>query len=686
MTNRSKIFLFVALLFAGFACNNIEDENLQLEDPTLRRMPFNQRVFLLNSTKISEIFEIDYDFQGLTGDATLTKLPLARVREDFNLPRGGHMTIDPTKGSIVVSISGDRAIYVVDLTPDTSGKHQVKRLPFSTNPGGITQVDFDEEDYLFLAGEGGFYRVSANGGDNKIWELNDGESVDIAKFSFNSEIELGDEGEDGEDYFDDLDNTNSQYQFLSRMQSRIDRGKFRFAGGDITFTQNSDETAGFEEERLITFTQWGNMAAQVGLSFDAGEMNYNAKALFRVRKVTKENGQGTHKVTGGALMGDNLLITSHHFTDDFSVWNMSGEELARPKIRFSNPADAFNLHNWGDMATTQTFDGNINSQDRMIGEENPYYPFFDGAQMAEVKLYRPGAKVTNNYDVSDDNPGVSLEARRNSSNSDIADLRNKPYKFTSLGGGYMILKFPNAVAVTDKTKLQVTETSWNRLPSYDDTNAAYSAYPERASVYVSNYPGKYYGDWANDESNWTKVGDAFISSNVFDLAGISEFSWVRIVDDGSTTPDGFDVNWVSVFEEEVVPEADPLCSNATFILPAASDNPFAVGIEVVSSGLFVEGDPSVPRNTFPKGYRWIIRNNDLSPVTLRWSIAGTTDNGTITLDAQSEIHFSTRNRGTLTVSVGSAVVASTSASGATKNILPCGGEGSTDFGGGNGGT
>lgn len=64
-------------------------------------MPFNQRVFLLNSKTISEIFEIDYDFQGLTGDATLTKLPLARGDKDFNLPRGGHMTIDPTKRKAV---------------------------------------------------------------------------------------------------------------------------------------------------------------------------------------------------------------------------------------------------------------------------------------------------------------------------------------------------------------------------------------------------------------------------------------------------------------------------------------------------------------------------------------------------------------------------------------------------------
>lgn len=680
MTHQKKIFLFITLLFLGFACNNIEDESLQPEDPTLRRMPFNQRVFLLNSKSISEIFEINYDFQGLTGDATLTKLTLGRGRSSFDLPRGGHMTVDPTKSFIVVSISRDNAIWIVDLLKDGAGRHQVKRLPFSTSPGGITQVDFDQEDYLFLAGQGGFYRVSANGGDNKIWELNDGDAVDVSRFSFNSEIELGDEGEDGEDYFDDLDNTNTQYQFLSKMQRRIDQGKFRFAGGDITFTQNSDETAGFEEERLITFTQWGNMAAHVGLSFNNREMNYNAKALFRVRKVTSENGRGTHKVTGGALMGDNLLITSHHFTDDFSVWNMSGEELARPKIKFSNADDSFGLHNWGDMATTQIFDGNIDSEDRLIGEEDPFYPFFDGAQLAEVKLYRPGAKVTDRYDVSDDNPGVSLEARRNSSNSDIADVRQQPYKFTSLGGGHMILKFPNAVTVTDKTVLQVTETSWNKLPTYVDTDAAYRAYPERASVYVSNYQGKYYGNWANDEANWTKVGDAYISSNLFDLAGISEFSWVRIVDDASTTPDGFDVNWVSVFEEATEPAEDPLCSNRTFILPLSGNNPLITGIEVVSLGAFIEGDISTADEELPTGYRWIVRNNDVAPVTFRWNIPGTSEAGSFTLDGSSEVYFSTMNSGIMNIAVGIGVIATSPTLDATKNILPCGGGGTTDTG------
>ncbi|MGB3465997.1 MAG: hypothetical protein WBA74_12035 [Cyclobacteriaceae bacterium] len=685
MTHQKRIYLFITLLFIGFACNNLEDENLQPEDPTLRRMPFNQRVFLLNSKNVSEIFEINYDFQGLTGDATLTKLPLTRNGEDFDLPRGGHMTVDPTKSYIIVSITRDNAVWAVNLTPNADDKHEVKRLPFATSPGGITQVDFDEDDYLFLAGRGGFYRVSSPDVDNRVWELEDGETVEVSEFSFNNDIELGDEGEDGEDYFDDLEETDSQYRFINKMQARIDRGKFRFAGGDITFTQNSDETAGFEEERLITFTQWGNMAAHVSLAFTNDGLSYNAKALFRVRKVTKENGSGTHKVTGGALMGDNLLITSHHFTDNFSVWNLSGEELARPQIKFADPAESFGLHNWGDMATTQVFDGNIDDEDRMIGEEDPYYPFFDGAQMAEVKLYRPGAKVTGNYDVSDDNPGVNLEARRNSSNSDIADVRRKAYKFTSLGGGYMVLKFPNRVVTSESTKLQVTETSWNKEAAYEDTDAAYRAYPEQASVYVSTYEGKYYGEWANDESNWTKVGDAFISSNLFDVSGISEFSWVKIVDDNSRTPDGFDVNWVSIFEgEEDTPDEEPLCSNNTFYLPSGNSSPFARDIEALSLGAYVEGDQSTSDTSLPTGYRWVIRNNGGEFTTVRWDIQGTSTSGTFVLDANTEVHFSTERSGTLRVFQGLGVAASAVTASDVKNIIPCGGEGTTNFGGGSG--
>jgi hypothetical protein len=114
------------------------------------------------------------------------------------------------------------------------------------------------------------------------------------------------------------------------------------------------------------------------------------------------------------------------------------------------------------------------------------------------------------------------------------------------------LKFNNAINVTSQTRLQVVETSWDKLATYTDKVQAYKAYQEQASIYVSNYPSRYIGDWINDAANWTKVGDAFISSNVFTLAGINQFQWVKIVDDNSKTPDGYDVNFVAAFEEPAV--------------------------------------------------------------------------------------------------------------------------------------
>ncbi|MFT6940642.1 MAG: hypothetical protein ACJASN_002134 [Cyclobacteriaceae bacterium] len=650
-----KYFFFAIILYS---CSEMPD--MGMDEAELRRMPFKQRVFLLNSSNQSQIYEIDYDFQGLRGDAMLTKLPISYQGNLFDLPRGGHMSVDPTKSYLVISITRDKALWFVSLTPNVDGLYEAKRLPFEGSIKKITQVDFDQHDFLFLAGSGGFFRVTTPTGSNEIWTMNDGESVTVNHLGFNGSIEFEDEGEDGEDYFDEPSSTDSDYAFISRKQRQIDRGKFKFSGGDITFTQNSGESGGFEQERLVSFTQWGNMAAYIALNIADASMNYNAKALFRVRAVTKENGKGTHKVTGGAMMGDNLLITSHHFTSDFSVWNMAGEELARPSITFADPADAFSRHNWGDMATTQTFDENITIESRFIGADNPYIPYYEGLSLAEVKLYRPGAKVTDQYDLSDDNPGINLEARRNAANADVADLRKNALKFTSLGGGSMLLKFPTVVIPTAQTQLQVVETSWNKSATYDDKTQAYNDYKERASVYISYSNEQYYGSWADDESNWVKVGDAYIMSNSMSLDGFDAFSWVKIVDDTSLTPDGFDVNFVGVYEEAA--PLDPFCTNETVIV-AQDGVDTQMPIRVTPLGTYV--DETVT------GYRWRIRNNSADEMTLDWDLFNQGLTGSQIVPAGFEVHFSIDLGGIIIVYANGALLDIVSHSGPSKDISQC---------------
>ena len=656
------------LFFALFtlSCQELlDDGGLSAEELELRRMPFNQRVFLLNKnneTRKSTIFEVIYDFQGLTGDAILRKLPLTFRGEEFELPGGAHIAIDPTKNFIIAANRGK--VWVIGLETDEDGLHPVKRLKYETRPGSVTQVDFDQNDYLFLAGRGGFYRVSTLTGGNEVWNSNDGDVLKVSELSFNDEIEMADEGEDEEDYFDDLEPGDTDYKFIRKMQRRIDNGRFRFAGGDITFTQNAGETGGFEQQRLITFTQWGNMAAAVSLEIkESGTMKYRAKALFRVRKTNKTNGKGTNKVTGAALMGDNLLITSHHKTNDFSVWNMNGEELARPTMVFEDPSLDFGLHDWGDMATTQTFDGNINSDDRFIGQEDAYFPFVEGSEIAEVKRYRPGQAVIDRYDVSQsDNPGVSLEARRNSANSDIVDLRRNARKFTSLGGGDMVMRFTSPIDVSAGTRLQVVETSWNKEPSYENTDDAWSAYRERASIYVSNSTEKYIGAWADEEANWVKVGDAFIASNIFPVDGLVEsFQWVRIVDDASRTPDGFDVNFVAAFEEEVA-TVDPFCTNESVIVAQGGTDTKAP-VRLTAMGTYIDGDYT--------GYRWRLRNNTDAELAVDWDLYKTDVTGSWTIPARHEVHFSTDQGGTMRAFVDGVQKEVKAHGGSARNLADC---------------
>ena len=405
------------------------------------------------------------------------------------------------------------------------------------------------------------------------------------------------------------------------------------------------------------------------IAFSAGQVFGGKTHPFNRKSVNPFHNKTMERVTGASLTGDNHVFTSHHRRNFLSVWNLDGELIASPQLVLADGSLLGNGkgHNWGDLAATQTFDANIDDADRVVGEDEAYIPFVEGSQLAEVALYRPGSKVTGQYDVSDDNPGISTQARRNSANSDIADLRSKGYKFTSLGGGSMILNFTESVTVTENTRLQVVETSWNKLPEYEDKDEAYRAYGERASVYVASNDEQYYGVWAEDESAWTKVGDAYIASNTFELTGISSFNWVRIIDDNSRTPDGFDVNFVATYEAEPVVEEptdnEPPCSQETVILEqitVSEDNPIAESL-----GIYDDGSQ--------RRFRWRLRNNTDQSVT--YSVTDGTFSDVITLPAGFEAFFSTsvfgRGGVTLTVNVGRATVASVVSSLDIRDLSDC---------------
>ncbi len=692
--------IFFALLITGIAVSCQQEDDGTNIDAELRRMPFNQQVFMLDSRNgKSSIYRVSYDFQGLQGDATLELLT-------DNLPQGGHMTVSPDNQTLTVVISrGNKQgrVYIVNIStgevreaklflydskryvPDgiiykDVIESEVNRDPQYRFKGKITQVDVDEEGYLFIAGKPqrlpdgrkvGFYRVVANWGTGNdpsqggadIWNDDDTgawrDSVvpgasqfatsnnggpelwfHAVPFEFDGEnyVETND---DGEDYFDDVTPFNTN--------------RVRFQGGDICFTQNSTETGGFEQQRLLSFSQWkGNSAIALDLEWDwsnqmikfsagrvFGSRTGGVRHAFHRKEVNPFHGVVQERVTGASLTGDNMLFTSHHRRNFLNVWNLSGELLASPEIKLADGSYLGNGsgHNWGDLAATQTFDMTIDNDDRLIGEDDPYYPFFDGAQLAEVKLYRPGSKVTNRYDVSDDNPGVNTQARRNSANSDIADLRSRPLKFTSLGSGSMIMKFPEAVTVTENTRLQVVEASWNKLPEYEDTDEAYAAYGEQASVYVASNDEKYYGVWAEDESAWTKVGDAFISSNSFELGGITSFNWVRIIDDNSITPDGFDVNFVAAYEAEPEVEEptdnEPPCTLENVVLDQITVDP--ANPEVSSLGIYDNGGQ--------QRYRWRLRNNSANAVTYDYTDGSV--GGQVVLQGGQEAFVTTSNAGFL---------------------------------------
>lgn len=585
---KNWLVLIILSVFV-FSCAEQTDETEILES-TLKRMPFNERVFLLNSVgNESRIYEVDYDFQGLGESAVLT-----RLETDVTIPNGGHMTMSPDNEWLTVVVASISKIFLVNVNSgavrelglynfNPNGMHYDEHYNNKVFKGQITQVDVDQEGYLFIAGKSGFFKVVADNGNGKvdpsfvneggdIWNDTDpslcqsanahlGECgavwVHAVPFTFSGDNYV-ESIEDGEDYFEDLTAFNPK--------------KVQFLGGDILFTQNSDETDGFEQQRLLSFSQWqGNTAIALDLNWDWDNhvISFNASKVFG-GSGHKFHKNKTERVTGAALTGDNYVLTSHHKKNYLNLWNLTGDLIQKVSftINDASAADLFSdkkaVHFWGDMASTQSFDVNSDNPEGINSREinGEYFSqWYRGAnanhQYAEVKLYRPGmsAEQYEVADLSDDNYNVSKESRRNSANADLVDHKKNGTKFVSLGknSGYVLMKFPSAVAVTENTTLQVVETTWDKKAQYETIASAFAAYKEKATVHVLvGETPRYYSNGLEDNANWVEVGLASIANNEFSLSGLAgeQIQWIKITDDYSTTPDGFDVNFVSIYDGE----------------------------------------------------------------------------------------------------------------------------------------
>ncbi|OHX64985.1 hypothetical protein [Flammeovirga pacifica] len=604
MNKLTTITVLFTLLVGCFSCHNkIEDlkvSSAEVEDSN-KRMPFNQKVFILNSAgNNSTIYQVEYDFQGLIGNAKLTKLNTSEA-----LPKGGHMCVSPDNRFLTVVVARQNKIFLVEINtgevrsatlmaynPNKVSIETVKSNPSSylisnlknskgRKIGGITQVDIDQDGYLFIAGKAGFFRVVADRGNgiqdprnvgykkdiwSEIWEQQDEDylkknNIDTDKYgtnwvhaihySFAGGVSV-ESSEDGEENYFELD-------------QKFNPKKVRFKGGDILFTQNSKETDGFESQRLISFSQWkGGTAIYLDLHWDYEneQISFNAGKVFGGLNTPKngEIGRNAGKVTGAALTGDNMVLTSHHKSEYLQLRTLDGEIIASNILMELSEGGTL-FHNWGDMASTQAFDVNSENDDQLSNKEidGEYYEDwyrgdFDGHQYAEIKLYRPGmgADQYDVLDLSDDNHNVSKESRRNSANADIADYSKNGSKFVSLGGnsGYAIFRLPQPVTVTSSTTLQVVETSWYKSSGYTTIEDAFKAYPEKATVKVlTNNTARYFSEKLLNET-WTEVGKASIANNEYHLSDLegSTIQWILIEDTDSKTPDGFDINFVSVFE------------------------------------------------------------------------------------------------------------------------------------------
>ncbi len=496
------------------------------------RMAYSQHTYLCNNSKgFATIYKVGYDFQGLQGNAALTEVA--------SISGHSHIAVSPDKNWVVVVGNGNSKITLVGISPQTNGTTKTLTLEKSVR---ITQVDFDKSDRLFIAGRK-FLEVQSPAGANDIWNLADGTTgLKVVRYSKTTEdfnIITSDEDATEELYFS---------------EDQLDNGarKAKFAGGDILFSQSASETYGFEAEKLISFTRarYSGHKGNAILVNMTDTKNISAKVLFQLEHA---------KVTGAALVGDNHFMVSTNGQSSLIIYNMHGDKIAEPALTLDG---TLFTHKNGDMASTQIFDTAIDAADKTMGISNPHLPWSNAATVAEVKRFRPNGGLE--FSVEEDAPTITTLSRKNSANSDIADLRQNSSKFTSLGNnaGSLTLRFSNPILVTSQTMLQVAETSWDKNVVYPSPEAAWAAYPEKAAVYISNNSSRYIGSWIDTPSEWTFVGYAFIAHNEFVIpTGITEFQWVKIIDAGSLSPDGFDVNFVASYEVPAIPEPAPTCED-----------------------------------------------------------------------------------------------------------------------------
>ncbi len=567
--NFIKRYLFVAsqvFLLLLISCNAEIEQPNTVESAQLKLMPNEQNTYLLDYRDgKSFVYRVSYDFQGLKGKAILTPIVSVDGPAHLTITPSAIAGIDP---SLIIVNNGVDAhkVYVVPVAGSESIDANLYLAPqygfdlYALDGGGvgkITQVDFDQNNHLFIAGASGFFEVYYG--------------------SKSSSALLG---------YDIYNATTSQHQLLAKpfvmggsivdLLNQEELGwnsgslqleglieKPVFSGGDLLFTQNSTETAQREMEALISFTQADDQAMVVEIAQESHSIL--AHTLFNLRKNRTKyasNSDGlNNNVTGAALLGDNLFITSHFNSNTFSVWNVNGEELATPIIQFPIeapsgwilPSDGKLA--WGDMASYQFFDtAGLDDLTTLSGRmilpsvqifyaqqswpwaipgmisiHHPWRP-----QFAETKLYRPSTSVQGN------------KLHYEGANANIADLRYFPTVYSTLGtkGGEIIMKFDEAFNVSSDSRLHI---AMHKGKSVSFNNF----FSGEAIVYVSSHESDEIGDWINHQGNWVRVNEKqeLLYACYYPLyRKISKVKWVKIVSNKSTP---LSVNFAAIYDYNI---------------------------------------------------------------------------------------------------------------------------------------